>query len=58
MCFKIVGLTAIGNGPKRTISTNGGFVGVLRMVSELDTGLCASEDAGPQEGWTVRSCMD
>ena len=34
---------------KRTISASGGF-GLLQMVSEPDTGQCASEDAGsPRE---------
>ena len=39
----------IRNGPKRTISTNGGL-GLLQMVSEQDIGQCASKDAGPQRG--------
>ena len=38
----------IPNRPKRTIFANGGLE-LLQMVLELDTGLCASEDAGPQE---------
>ena len=40
--------------PKRTISASG-EIGLLRMVSEADSGWCASEDAGPQRGWIVRS---
>ena len=37
----------IRNGLKRTISANGGF-GLLQIVSELDTGWCASENASPK----------
>ena len=44
----------ICNKPKRIISTNGGL-GLLQMVSKPDTGRCASEDAGPQGKWIVRS---
>ena len=36
--------------PKRTTSTSSGL-GLLQMVSKLDTGQCASEDAEPQGGW-------
>ena len=43
MCSKIVRLMTIRNWPKWTISANGGL-GQLQMVSELDTGRCASED--------------
>ena len=39
----------IRNGPKRTISTSGGF-GLLQMVSESDTRQCASEDVEPLRG--------
>ena len=46
-------LTTIRNGPKRRIFARGGL-GLLQMVSELVTGQCASEDAGPQGGWIVR----
>ena len=44
-------LTAIRNGPKRTISVSGGL-GLLEMVSEPDTEQCASEEVrlGPKEG--------
>ena len=35
----------IRNGPKRTISASSGLE-LLQMISESDTGLCASEDAG------------
>ena len=45
---------AIRYGSKRIISTNSG-IGLLQMVSELDTRQCVSEDAGPQAGWIVRS---
>ena len=41
MCFKIVKLTTIRNGPKRTISTCGGFR-LLQMVLEPDTEQCTS----------------
>ena len=37
------------NGPKQTISASGEFV-MLQVVSEPNTGRCASEDAGPQGG--------
>ena len=46
----------IRNGPKRTISSSG--LGLLQMVSELDTEQCSSEDAGLQGGWIVRSHID
>ena len=46
---KTVRLTTIHNRPKRTISTSGGL-GQLQMVSELDTGQCASEEARPLRG--------
>ena len=36
----------IRNRPKWTISVSGGF-GMLQIVSESNTGWCASEDAGP-----------
>ena len=36
----------IRNESKWTIFASGGF-GLLQMVSESDTGRCASEDAGP-----------
>ena len=49
MRFRIVRLTAKRNGSKRTIFVNGGF-GLLQMVSEPDTGRCASENAGPSRG--------
>ena len=42
-------LKSIHNGPKRPISANGGL-GLLQMVSELDTGWCASEDVGTPRG--------
>ena len=44
----------IRNRPKQTISTSGGFE-LLQIVSEPVTERCASEDAGPQGGWIVRS---
>ena len=54
MHFKTMRLTTIHNGPKRTISTSGGFE-LLQMVSEPNTGRCASVDVGPPRGWIVRS---
>ena len=42
-------LMAIPNGPKRTISVRGGL-GLLQIISEPDTGLCASEEAGLSRG--------
>ena len=49
MCFKIVRLIAICNGPKRTILARCGLW-LLQMVSEPDIGRCASEDIGlPKE---------
>ena len=42
-------LTAIRNGPKRTIPASGGL-GLLQMVSEPDTERCDSEDTGPLRG--------
>ena len=44
----------ICNGPKQTICASDGL-GLLQMVSELDIGQCANEDAGPSRGWIVRS---
>ena len=44
----------IRNGLKRTISTSGGL-GLSHMVSQPNTGRCASVDTGPQEGWIMRS---
>ena len=41
--------------PKRTISTSGGF-GALQMVSEPDTGRCASLLAVPRRGVDTRRC--
>ena len=49
MRFKTVRLTAIHNGPKRTISASG-RIGLLQIVSELDTRRCVSEDAGSPRG--------
>ena len=45
---------AIHNGPKQTISANGGF-GLLQMVSDSGTERCAMEDTGSPRGWIVRS---
>ena len=39
---------------KRTISASGGFE-LLQIVSKPITGQCASDDAGPQGRWIVRS---
>ena len=47
--LKTVRLTALRNGPKRIISASGGL-GLLQMVSEPNTGWCASKDAGPPKG--------
>ena len=43
--FKIVRLTAVRNGPKRTISASG-ELGLLQMVLESDTERCAREVRG------------
>ena len=42
-------LIAVRNGPKRTISASGRLA-LLQMVSKLDTGQCAIENAGPPSG--------
>ena len=47
-------LTAIRNKLKQIICARGGL-GLLQMVSKLDTEQCASEDAAPPRGWIVRS---
>ena len=39
---------------KRTIFASGGL-GLLQMVLEPDTSLCANKDVGPPRGWIVRS---
>ena len=49
MRFKIVRLMGKHNGPKWIMYASGGLE-LLKMVSELDTRQCASEDAGPQWG--------
>ena len=49
MRFKIVRLTTICNGLKRKIFASG-VLELLQMVSELDTGWCASKDAGLSMG--------
>ena len=54
MRFKTVRLTAIRNGSKQTISISGSL-GLLQIVSKSDIERCASEDAGSQGGWIVRS---
>ena len=41
---------------RRTISASGGL-GRLQMVSELDTGQCASEKAEPLRGVDMRWCV-
>ena len=53
MCFKNLEGKPERESPKRTISASG-RLGLLQMVSEPDTGWCASEDAGPPRGWIVR----
>jgi len=42
------------NGPKWTISTSRELE-LLQMLSEPDTGRCASEDTGPPRGRIVKS---
>ena len=42
--------------PKRTISTSGGLR-PLQIVSEPDTGRCASEEVEPQRGVDTRLCV-
>ena len=49
-------LTAIRNGPRRTISASGGL-GPLQMVSEPDTRWCANKEAEPRRGWTRGSVL-
>ena len=46
MHFKTVRLIVIRNGQKLTIFISNGLR-LLQIVSELDTGRCASKDAGP-----------
>ena len=41
--------------PKRTISASG-RLGPLQMVSEPDTGRCASEEAVPRKGVDTKRC--
>ena len=41
--------------PKRAIYASGGL-GPLHMVSEADTGRCASNEAKPQRGVDTRRC--
>ena len=57
MRCKIVRLTTIQNGSKRTISASGRLE-LLQMISKLNTGACVSEEAGPQGEWIVRSHID
>ena len=45
----------ICNGSKRTISASG-ELRLLQMVSEPNTGRCASEDAGPPKGVDGMHC--
>ena len=54
MCFKNLEGKPERESPKKIISASGGLV-LLQMVSEPDTGRCASEDARPPKGWIVRS---
>ena len=46
MHSKTMKLIAIRNEPKRTISASGGL-GLLQIVSKLDTERYANEDTGP-----------
>ena len=39
----------------KSIISASGELGLLQMVSEPNTGQCASEDAGHPRGWIVRS---
>ena len=50
-CFKTTRLMAVRNGPKRTIFASG-ELGLLQMVSNEDTGRCASEKAELCKRWT------
>ena len=55
MRFKIVRLTTIPNGSKRTISGSNGFE-LLQMVLEPNMRWCVSEDTGPIEVDCEISC--
>ena len=46
---------ALRGSPKRAIYASGGL-GLLQMVLELDTGLCASEEAVSRKGVDTRRC--
>ena len=52
--FKNLEVKPERESPKRTVFASCGS-GLLQMVSESNTGQCASEDVGPREGWIVRS---
>ena len=47
-------LKTLRGNPKRIISASG-VLGLIQMLSELDTRRCASEDAGLEGRWIVRS---
>ena len=47
----------IRNRLKQKISASCGF-GLLRMVSELNTGRCASNEAKPRRGMDTRWCAN
>ena len=49
--LKIVRLATIRNEAKQTISTSGGGLGLLQMISEPNIGQYANEDARPHIGW-------
>ena len=49
MYFKTVSLTAIRNKLKQTTSANG-ELGLLQMVSEPNTEMCANKNVGLQGG--------
>ena len=50
-CFKNFEGKPEGESPKRTIAASG-RLGLLQMVSELDTGQYTNEEVEPGGGWT------
>ena len=55
MGFKNFKEKSEGESPRRTIYASGGL-GLLQMVSELDIGRCASEEAEPRRGVDTGWC--